>query len=87
MKRKIRRFGEFPWNNKWYVKQNRKEHKYFCDNCYNTFRTGKFSRFDSNMYDDVCPNCGALGITFEELVREFRILASEYNSLYDKEDK
>lgn len=61
-----------PYMNRWFVRQQMKKHRYFCDNCLHSFRTGKFSRFDSQLYDDVCPNCGAIGLTFEEAIDELR---------------
>lgn len=70
MKRNNRRCGDFPWKNKWHLKQNAKEPKYFCEKCFKLFRTGKFSRFDSKIYEDVCPNCGAVGVNLEELLEE-----------------
>lgn len=72
-----RKCGDFPWKRDWFVKQNQKEPKYFCTNCYNLFRTGKFGRFDNPMYDDVCPNCGAIGLTLEELADEYKDLMKE----------
>ena len=31
---------------------------YFCGNCGKVFKTGKDSEDDSDIYDDVCPDCG-----------------------------
>lgn len=59
---------------KWLEKQNKKEPRYFCSNCLRLFRTGKFSRFDLNIYDDVCPHCGAIGCDFKELAEEYKEL-------------
>jgi len=42
------------------------------------FRTGKFNRFDLNIYDDVCPNCGAIGCDFKELAEEYKELVVMY---------
>ena len=46
--------------------------RYFCPNCLRLFRTGKFSRFDLSLYDDVCPYCGAIGYDFNELAEEYK---------------
>lgn len=44
--------------------------KYMCLNCGERFRTGKFSNNDLDVYDDICPYCGALADeTFLEWVR------------------
>nr|DAR44975.1 MAG TPA: RUBREDOXIN REDUCTASE, RUBREDOXIN 2 DEGRADATION, IRON-SULFUR PROTEIN, OXIDOREDUCTASE [Caudoviricetes sp.] len=59
---------------KWLSRQNKKEPRYFCLNCLQLFRTGKFSRFDLSIYDDVCPYCGAIGLTFKELAEEYKEL-------------
>ena len=77
MKRNNRRCGDNPWQNRWYKHQKRKPYRYFCENCWALFRTGRFSRFDSMMYDDICPYCGAPGMTFEELAQEYKDLAKE----------
>lgn len=61
-----------PYMKKWFVRQQMKKHRYFCTNCLNSFRTGRFSRFDSYIYDDVCPRCGAIGLTFEETIDELK---------------
>lgn len=57
---------------KWFTRQNKKEPRYFCLNCLRLFRTGKFSRFDLSLYDDVCPYCGAIGCDFKELAEEYK---------------
>ena len=57
---------------KWFIRQNKKEPRYFCPNCLRLFRTGKFSRFDLSLYDDVCPYCGAIGYDFNELAEEYK---------------
>ena len=67
MKRKIK-CGDNPWKNSWHVRMNAKEPKYYCANCGKRFCTGRFSRKDPKIYDDVCPNCGAIGMTFTELI-------------------
>lgn len=59
---------------KWFSRQNKKEPRYFCPNCLRLFRTGKFNRFDLDVYDDVCPNCGCIGLTFRELAEEYKDL-------------
>lgn len=59
---------------KWFTRQSKKEPRYFCPNCLRLFRTGKFNRFDLDVYDDVCPNCGAIGLTFKELAEEYKDL-------------
>ena len=59
---------------KWLERQNKKEPKYFCPNCLQLFRTGKFSRFDLSIYDDVCPYRGAIGYDFGELAAEYKEL-------------
>ena len=64
--------------NSWFDKQNRKTPKYFCANCFKLFRVGRFSRKDSFIYDDICPNCGAIGLTLEELADEYKDLVLEY---------
>lgn len=38
-------------------------HRYFCGNCGKIFKTGKFHKDDLDIYDDVCPYCGALACT------------------------
>lgn len=63
--------------NRWAVRQNNKTPRYFCDNCLRTFRTGRFSRFDSFLYDDICPYCGAPGMTFIDVVEEYKYLLEE----------
>lgn len=63
-----RKCGDFLWGDGWFVRQNSKPPRYYCENCDTTFRTGKFSKSDSEIYDDICPNCGAPGIDFEELI-------------------
>lgn len=63
--------GDFPWHNRWFIKQSQREPRFFCINCGKLFRTGKFSRFDSKIYDDICPNCGAVGLTLTELAHEY----------------
>lgn len=72
-----RKCGDFPWERKWFVRQSRKAPRYFCLNCLKTFRTGKFSRFDSRFYDDVCPNCGGIGSTLEEVAEAYKDLLAE----------
>lgn len=69
-----RKCGDYPWNNRWHKRQNKKPPKYFCDNCFRLFRTGRFSRLDSYMYDDICPNCGAPGSDLEELAELYKEL-------------
>lgn len=63
---------------KWLESQDKKEPRYFCPNCLQLFRTGKFSRFDLNIYDDVCPYCGAIGCSFNELAKEYKELVIIY---------
>lgn len=79
-----RKCGDNPWASRWFIRQNRKAPKYFCTNCFNLFRTGRFSHRDSLFYDDVCPNCGAIGLTFEELADEYKDLALEYQKLKER---
>lgn len=62
----------------WLERQSRKEPRYFCPNCLQLFRTGKFSRFDLSIYDEVCPHCGAIGLTFKELAEEYKELVIMY---------
>jgi len=31
---------------------------YFCGNCGKVYKTGKFSPEDSDIYEEVCPECG-----------------------------
>lgn len=62
---------------KWYMKQTQKEPRYFCMNCLTLFRTGKFSRFDNDCYDDVCPNCGGIGSNLADLAEAYKDLLSE----------
>ena len=69
-----RKCGDFPWKNEWFVRQEQKEPRYFCLNCFRLFRNGRFSRFDSRIYDDVCPNCGAIGSNLTELAEAYRDL-------------
>lgn len=76
-----RKCCENPWASRWFIRQSRKTPKYFCTNCLKLFRTGRFGRKDSIMYDDVCPNCGAIGLTLEELSEEYKDLALEYEKL------
>lgn len=40
--------------------------RYCCANCGKLFRTGKFDEDDLDIYDDVCPYCGALADTPKE---------------------
>lgn len=63
---------------KWLERQDKKESRYFCPNCLQLFRTGKFSRFDLNIYDDVCPYCGAIGCSLKELAKEYKELVIIY---------
>ena len=63
-------------------KKKEKKPRYFCENCGNFFCTGKFDKNDHEMYDDVCPYCGAIGLTFEELGNEYRELNKEFNEIY-----
>ena len=58
--------------NRWFQKENSKEPRYYCFNCGRLFRTGRFSRKDSMVYDDVCPYCEAIGSTFTETVEYFK---------------
>ena len=39
--------------------------KYYCYNCGNCFKSGKFYEEDDEIYDNVCPNCGCCPV--EEL--------------------
>lgn len=84
MVRNNRRCGDFPWQNKWCEKQKAKGPRWFCLNCLTAFRTGKFSRFDNRMYDDICPNCGAPGVTFAELGEAYKDLFEEYGKCKKK---
>lgn len=68
-----------PWANRWFVRQSKKAPKYYCVNCYKLFRTGRFNRKDSFVYDDVCPNCGAIGLTFVALADEYKELILEHD--------
>lgn len=79
--RKSRKCGNSPWHNRWHQKQNNKEPRYFCLNCDNLFYTGKFWRNDSDLYDDVCPNCGAMAESLGTLSKEFMDLCREYDNL------
>ena len=72
--------GDNPWGNWWFVRQSKKPPRYFCDNCWNLFRTGKFSLFDDSIYDDICPNCGAPGLDLTEL-------AELYTDLFMEKDR
>lgn len=76
-----------PWANRWFVRQNKKAPKYYCVNCYKLFRTGRFSRKDNFVYDDICPNCGALGLTFAELADDYKDLALEYQKIKERENE
>lgn len=79
-----RKCGDNPWASDWFARQCKKSPKYFCINCFKLFRTGRFSRRDSFMYDDVCPNCGAIGLTLEELADEYRDLALDYQKIKER---
>lgn len=79
-----RKCGDNPWANRWFARQCKKSPKYFCINCFKLFRTGRFSRRDSFMYDDVCPNCGAIGLTLEELADEYKDLALDYQKIKER---
>lgn len=68
--------------NKWLERQDKKDPKYFCLNCGTKFRTGKFSRFDSYLYDDICPWCGCPGENFESLIHEYLELFWDYQEQY-----
>ena len=67
-----RKCGDNPWISRWFIRQSKKAPRYFCTNCLKLFRTGKFSRFDSIMYDDICPNCGAPGSDLTELAELYK---------------
>ena len=60
----------------------RKPFKYFCPNCNHTFLTGKFDRADRDIYDDICPYCGAEGLTFAGLCKEYAELSKDFDELY-----
>ena len=64
---------------KWLERQNKKEPRYFCLSCLRLFRTGKFSRFDLNIYDDVCPYCGDIGCDFKELAKEYKEMVIKFS--------
>ena len=64
---------------RWATRQNKKDPVYFCGKCLQTFRTGRFSRFDDIIYDDICPYCGAPGMTFIDVVEEYKYLLEEEN--------
>lgn len=66
----IKLFGKTNW----LKRQEKKAPRYYCLNCDHLFRTGKFSRFDSHYFDDVCPNCGGLGSDFTELAEAYKDL-------------
>lgn len=80
MKRKIK-CGDNPWKNSWHVRMNAKEPKYYCANCGKRFYTGRFSRKDPKIYDDVCPNCGAIGMTFPELIDTYEEMMSQLKEI------
>lgn len=86
MKKDLRNVTVMPMS-KWTIRQNRKEPNYFCNNCLNSFRTGRLSFWDGIYYDDICPYCGAIGMDFQELVREYKLLAELYNNLVKNKDK
>lgn len=69
----IKLFGK----TKWLKRQEKKAPRYFCLNCMTLFRTGKFSRFDSYYYDDVCPYCGGIGSDLTELSEAYKELVKE----------
>lgn len=75
-----RKCGDNPWGNRWFIRQSKKPPRYFCCNCWNLFRTGKFSLFDNPLYDDICPNCGAPG-------SDLRELAELYTDLFMERDR
>ena len=75
---------KFPWQNRWWKKQQKKEPRYFCLNCYTLFRTGKYDRRDWDEYDDVCPHCGAPGETLKSLAEEYKDLCHDYKNLEDE---
>lgn len=62
---------------KWLKRQRKKAPRYFCLNCMSLFRTGKFSRFDSRYYDDVCPHCGGIGSDLTETAEAYKELVKE----------
>lgn len=82
--RNNRKCGCYPWLNRWHKRQNNKEPRWFCLNCLNSFRTGRFSRFDNRLYDDICPICGAPGVTFKELGEAYKDLLEEYKKCKEK---
>lgn len=69
---KSRKCGDNPWADRWFIRQSRKAPRYFCTNCLRLFRTGRFGRFDSMLYDDICPNCGAPGSDLTELAELYK---------------
>lgn len=71
-------------NKGWERRIGKKKPKYFCDNCLKFFYTGKFWWNDSKIYDDVCPYCGAIGLTFEELGKEYIDLLNDNFNLEKK---
>ena len=73
--------GKTPWQNDWFERQNAKRPRYYCDNCGKRFYTGRFSRKDPKIYDDVCPNCGAIGMTFEELIDTYEEMMSQLKEI------
>ncbi len=73
--------GLTPWQNSWFEKQNAKSPRYYCANCGKRFFTGRFSRRDPKIYDDVCPNCGAIGMTFEELIDTYEGMMSQLKEI------
>lgn len=42
--------------------------RYSCQNCGKLFNTGKFDDSDSDIYDNICPNCGAVAVSIDELL-------------------
>lgn len=61
----------------WHQRQNKKAPRFFCTNCLRLFRTGRFERTEPKQYENVCPYCGAVGLTFEELAELFKEMAGE----------
>ena len=62
---------------RWVQRQERKKPRYFCTNCLHKFRTGKFWWNDYKEYDDICPYCGAVGETFEELCDDYKSMVEK----------